>query len=50
MHNLKNRNVVVTGAARGIGAKIAQSLAKEGMNLVLMDRLENGLGRKIGMG
>jgi len=43
MQKLKNRNVVVTGAARGIGAEIAQSLAKEGMNLVLVDRLENEL-------
>ena len=43
MQNLKNRNAVVTGAARGIGAKIAQALAKEGMNIVLVDRLDNEL-------
>ena len=45
MQNLKNRNAVVTGAARGIGEKIAHALAKEGMNLVLVDRLENELDR-----
>ena len=42
MQNLKNRNAVVTGAARGIGEKIAHALAKEGMNIVLVDRLEQG--------
>jgi short-subunit dehydrogenase len=43
MQNLKNRNAVVTGAARGIGEKIAHALAKKGMNIVLVDRLENEL-------
>jgi short-subunit dehydrogenase len=43
MKDLKNRNAVVTGAARGIGGHIARMLAKEGMNLVLVDRLESEL-------
>jgi len=43
MQNLKNRNAVVTGAARGIGEKIAHALANEGMNIVLVDRLEKEL-------
>ena len=43
MKDLKNLNAVVTGAARGIGSHIAQELAKEGMNLVLVDRLKDEL-------
>jgi len=43
MDELKNRNAVITGAARGIGAHVARTLAKEGMNLLLVDRLEEEL-------
>jgi NAD(P)-dependent dehydrogenase (short-subunit alcohol dehydrogenase family) len=35
MQNLKNRNAVITGAARGIGEKIAHALAEKGMNIDL---------------
>ncbi|MBP9053992.1 MAG: SDR family NAD(P)-dependent oxidoreductase, partial [Ilumatobacteraceae bacterium] len=35
---LAGRRVVVTGAARGIGAAIAQAFAGEGARLALMDR------------
>jgi len=37
-HSLEGRHVVVTGAARGIGAAIARSLAAEGARLSLMGR------------
>lgn len=35
--NLKNKNVVVTGGARGIGAAIATRFAIEGANIVVAD-------------
>jgi len=35
------KNAVVTGAARGIGKKIAQKLAKSGLNVVVSDILIN---------
>ena len=37
-NSLKGRHVVVTGAARGIGAAIARSMAAEGARLSLMGR------------
>ncbi|WP_300758744.1 3-oxoacyl-[acyl-carrier-protein] reductase [uncultured Brachyspira sp.] len=33
--NLKNKTAIVTGSSRGIGKKIAESLAKEGANIVV---------------
>jgi NAD(P)-dependent dehydrogenase (short-subunit alcohol dehydrogenase family) len=38
MPRLKGRNVVVTGASRGIGAAIAQRVAAEGANVVITAR------------
>ena len=35
--NLKNKTIVITGAARGLGLAIAEWLAKRGTNLVLID-------------
>jgi NAD(P)-dependent dehydrogenase (short-subunit alcohol dehydrogenase family) len=40
---LKGRHAVVTGAARGIGAEIAQMLAAEGANLTLLGRRRDAL-------
>jgi 3-oxoacyl-[acyl-carrier protein] reductase len=37
---LKGRSVVVTGAARGIGAAIAQACIREGANVVGLDRVQ----------
>lgn len=33
--NLKNKTAIVTGSSRGIGKKIAETLAKEGVNIVV---------------
>ena len=40
---LKGRHAVVTGAARGIGAEIAQTLAVEGARLTLLGRRRDAL-------
>lgn len=42
--DLKNKTVVVTGAAQGLGAHIAVRLAKLGANLALIDLNEEKLG------
>ena len=36
MKNLKNKNVLITGGARGIGKQIALEFAKQGANLSLI--------------
>ncbi|HMC14491.1 MAG TPA: SDR family NAD(P)-dependent oxidoreductase [Albitalea sp.] len=41
--SLKGRHAVVTGAARGIGAEIAQMLAAEGAKLTLLGRRRDAL-------
>lgn len=33
--NLKNKTAIITGASRGIGKKISEALAKEGVNIVI---------------
>ena len=38
MTELKGKTAIITGASRGIGRAIAESLAKEGMNLVIAAR------------
>jgi 3-oxoacyl-[acyl-carrier protein] reductase len=38
MSQLKGKNVIITGASRGIGRAIAESLAREGVNLVIAAR------------
>jgi len=35
--NLKGRTIVITGAARGLGQKMAETLAGEGANVALVD-------------
>lgn len=44
----KNGTAVVTGAASGIGAALAESLARRGMNLALADRNAAGLAATAG--
>jgi short-subunit dehydrogenase len=43
MNKLENRSVLITGASRGIGRAIAQSLATENANLILSGRNMNML-------
>ena len=40
---LKNQNVLITGAAEGLGASIASKFVKEGANLFLIDKNINKL-------
>ncbi|MFH1657317.1 MAG: SDR family oxidoreductase [bacterium] len=42
---LKNKTAIITGAGGGIGSAIATTLAKEGCNLVLIDRTKETLDR-----
>ncbi len=37
MKNLKNKNIVITGAASGIGQAAAMAFAREGANIILAD-------------
>ena len=41
MKNLKNKNVLVTGGARGIGKQIAIEFAKQGANIIICDADKN---------
>ena len=36
MKNLKNKNVLITGGARGIGKQIAIEFAKQGANIIIL--------------
>jgi NAD(P)-dependent dehydrogenase (short-subunit alcohol dehydrogenase family) len=47
MKNLKNKVVVITGAASGIGKALAQQFAKAGSHLALNDFDENGLAKVV---
>ncbi|GAA2617038.1 hypothetical protein GCM10010304_83410 [Streptomyces roseoviolaceus] len=40
---VKDRTVVVTGAARGVGAALAHALARKGVRLALLDHDETAL-------
>jgi 3-oxoacyl-[acyl-carrier protein] reductase len=44
---LKNKNIILTGAGRGIGREIAKKLALEGANIVLISRTEKELKETI---
>ncbi|THX46420.1 NADP-dependent L-serine/L-allo-threonine dehydrogenase ydfG [Aureobasidium pullulans] len=41
--DMRNQNVLLTGASMGIGEAIANSLAREGANLILLSRSEDKL-------
>ena len=41
--NLKNKNVLITGASKGIGLACAKEFAAEGCNLHLVSRTEEDL-------
>ena len=41
--NFNNKTALITGASKGIGKAIAESLANEGCNLVLTARSGNNL-------
>jgi dehydrogenase/reductase SDR family protein 4 len=43
MHDFKGRNVIVTGASRGIGRRIALEFAAAGAGLVLVSRKQDAL-------
>ena len=40
MRNFKNKNVVITGASRGIGLSIAKKLAKDGANIAILAKTD----------
>jgi short-subunit dehydrogenase len=45
MSELKGKNVVITGASRGIGRAIAESLSREGVNCVIAARGKEALDK-----
>lgn len=42
------KTVIITGGTKGIGADIARAFYKEGMNIVIAARHDNGLAQKLG--
>ena len=40
MSQFKNKNVVVTGASRGIGLSISKRLVKEGANIAILAKTD----------
>ena len=46
MKNLKNKNVLITGGARGIGKQIALEFAKQGANIIICDADKNFMNDK----
>ncbi|HOX00724.1 MAG TPA: SDR family NAD(P)-dependent oxidoreductase, partial [Deltaproteobacteria bacterium] len=49
MKNLRERKVVITGAASGIGRELALAFARERCDMVLADIDEAGLQETVGM-
>ena len=47
MKNLKNKNVLITGGARGIGKQIALEFAKQGANIIICDADKNFMNDKV---
>ncbi len=47
IYNLKEKSALVTGASSGIGLGISKSLAKEGVNLLLISRNEKNLSKVV---
>ena len=47
MKNLKNKNVLITGGARGIGKHIALEFAKQGANIIICDADKNFMNDKV---
>ena len=47
MKNLKNKNVLITGGARGIGKQIAIEFAKQGANIIICDADKNFINDKV---
>ena len=45
MKNLKGKSVLVTGASKGIGSYIVNTLAKEGLNIICVARSEDELNK-----
>ena len=45
--DLKNKVIVITGAAQGLGEKMAEALAAEGVNLALVDLREADLKKAV---
>ena len=43
MKDIKGKNALLTGGSKGLGTYIARYLAKEGVNLALTARSEEGL-------
>ena len=43
MNTLENKNILITGATRGIGNKLATHFASQGANIVLLASNEESL-------
>ena len=45
MNTLENKNILITGATRGIGNKLATHFASQGANIVLLASNEESLNK-----
>lgn len=45
LFSLENKNVVITGAAGGLGSQFALTLAEMGANVFMLDKAEDNLGK-----